>query len=112
MTNCDRWHPNKELFASFLRIDKSQFSRCLESSFQCSERAIRAHSVQNSHVLDQLARDGHVVGLTPSVTLAEGPKIDFALVGRNQATTFTGLCSRHDDLIFAPIEKPELLRIA
>src|SRR5688572_1590589 len=102
------WRPNKDLFASFLRIDKAQFSRCLEPSLQCSERAIRAHSVQNSGVLDQLARDGHVVRFVRSVSLDEGPKIQFGLVGRNQATTFLGLCGRHDGLIFAPIEKGEL----
>ncbi len=104
----DSWRPNIELFASFMRRNKAQLSRCLEPSLKCSKRAIRAHSVQNSRVLDQLARDGHVVRLTHSVTLTEGPKIDFALIGRNQATTFTGLCNYHDNLIFAPIEKYEL----
>jgi len=108
MANWEHSRPNKELFASFLRRGKGQFSRCLAPSLRCSERAVRAHSVQNSRVLDHLARDGHVVALTPSVTLADGPKIDFALVGRNQATTFTGLCARHDDLIFGPIEKATL----
>jgi hypothetical protein len=58
--------------------------------------------------LDQLARGGQVIGLTQSVSLDKGPQIQFGLVGRNQATTFTGLCSRHDDLIFGPIEKNEL----
>lgn len=105
INNWERVRPNKELFASFLRIDRAQFSRCLEPSLRCKTRAVRAHSVQNSGVLDQLAREGHVVGLTRSVTFAKGPEVNFALVGRNQATTFTGLCSRHDDLIFRPIEK-------
>ena len=43
-----------------------------------------------------------------SVTLDDGPKIEVASIGRNQATTFTGLCARHDNLLFAPIEKNEL----
>lgn len=99
---------NKNVFASILGIDKTQFSRCLEPTFQCDERAIRAHSVQNSRLLDHLAQNGHVVALTRSVTFDEGPKIDFGSIGRTQATTFTGLCARHDDLIFGPIEKCEL----
>jgi hypothetical protein len=43
-----------------------------------------------------------------SVTLDGGPKIELVSIGRNQATTFAGLCARHDDLLFAPIEKKEL----
>lgn len=108
ISNWEHVRPDKDVFASFFGIDKSQFCRCLEPSLRCAERAIRAHSVQNSRLLDHLARDGHVVGLTRSVTFAEGPKIDFGLVGRNQATTFAGLCATHDDLIFSPIEKAEL----
>ena len=108
MTKPNHWPPNKDLFASFLRIDKTQFARCLEPSFQCIERAVRAHSVQNARVLEQLLRGGHVIGLKRSVSYDKGPMIDFGLVGRNQATTFTGLCPLHDDQIFAPIEKNEL----
>ena len=75
---------------------------------KCSKGAIRAHSVQNSRFLDQLVRNGHVVNLTHSATLGKGLNVDFALIGRNKATTFTGLCSHHDNLIFTTIEKSEL----
>jgi hypothetical protein len=108
MTEDRGWRPNKGLFASLLRMDKAGFSRCLEPSLRCSDRAIRAHSVQNARSLDRLVRNGHVVTFRRSVTLDDGPKIELASIGRNQATTFTGLCARHDDLLFAPIEKNEL----
>jgi hypothetical protein len=111
MTEGQRWRPDKDLFASLLKIDKAGFSRCLEPSFRCTEPAIRAHSVQNSRLLDQLVRNGHVITFKRSVTLDGGPRIELAPIGRNQATTFTGLCARHDDLLFAPIEKTDL-RIA
>ena len=108
MINEGFWNPNKEMFASILRIHKAQFSRCIEPSFQCTNRAIRAHSIQNAGILSQLVYDGHVIALTRSVSLADGPAIDFASVGRNQATTFTGLCRHHDQQIFEPIDTEEI----
>ena len=105
MTDGGRQSIGKDVFASYLRSSKAKFSRCLEPSGQCTRRAIRAHSIQNSRVLDFLARDGHVVAPTVSTSLDEGLRIEFAPVGRNRATTFAGLCSRHDHEIFAPIDK-------
>jgi hypothetical protein len=99
------WNPDKDMFAAMLRIDKAPFSKCLEPFLKCPEHPIKAHSIQNARILGQLVRDGHVVALTRSVTMAGGPDINFSLVGRNRATTFTGLCSHHDETIFAPIEK-------
>lgn len=71
----------------------------------CTEKAIRAHSVQNSRILSWLERDGHVIGLTPSVSLNQPPKLEFKTIGRNQATTFTGLCAAHDQSLFSAFEK-------
>lgn len=102
------WNPDKEMFAAMFRIDKAHFSKCLEPLFKCRKQAIRAHSIQNARILGQLARHGHVIALTRSVSMASGPDIDFSLVGRNQATTFTGLCDHHDQTIFAPIEKNQI----
>lgn len=50
----------------------------------CQQSAIRAHSI-------------------PKFT-AEGPSIEFKYVGRNDASTFTGLCAEHDARLFAPID--------
>lgn len=70
----------------------------------CSGAAIRAHSVQNSRVLDLLVRDGHVKAPTQRVDGARGPVISFDDIGRNQATTFSGFCSEHDTTIFKPLD--------
>lgn len=70
----------------------------------CKERAIRSHSVQNSRVLDLLVRDGHVKAFGRRIDKRVGPVIQFADVGRHEATTFTGFCSEHDREIFAAIE--------
>jgi hypothetical protein len=89
-----------------MRIVNTPFNRCLHGL--CQEPAIRAHSIQNSRVLDLIAADGHVV--TPIMTAAidTGPRIDFKRVGRNHASTFTGLCATHDHEIFRPIEVSEI----
>ena len=37
-----------------------------------------------------------------------GPQATFKSEGRNEASTFTGLCKFHDNHIFEPIEKHPL----
>jgi hypothetical protein len=70
----------------------------------CEQTAIRAHSIPNSTVLATLAHNGHVV--SPHIKLKVPPpaEISFKRVGRNQATTFTGLCSQHDNEMFRAID--------
>ena len=70
----------------------------------CANQAIRAHSVQNSRVLDLLARDGHVKALSLKAS-KDNIEIVMEDVGRNKATTFEGFCSEHDSEIFRPIEE-------
>jgi hypothetical protein len=55
-----------------------------------------------------IQRDGHVIMPVARSTLAEGPRFGLRSVGRNGATTFTGLCQLHDGRIFAPIEMHRL----
>ena len=50
----------KKMLASFFRTAKAEFNRCLEPSLSCKNKAIRAHSVQNSNILENLCEDGHV----------------------------------------------------
>ena len=86
-------------------LQKLSAQRCLEPSEACFLAPIRAHSIQNAAILEQLSSDGHVI--MPKLTTPSGGKIavSFKSIGRNQATTFTGLCSKHDQAIFAPIDK-------
>jgi hypothetical protein len=70
----------------------------------CTAGAIRSHSIQNSRILDLLARNGHVKAPASKIDRERGPVISFEDVGRNQATTFSGFCSEHDSAIFKPIE--------
>ena len=74
---------------------------------QCSKQISKAHTVPKSGSLERIARAGHVYSFAPNVSSLsknEGILVP-ELVGINRASTFTGFCSRHDDAIFAPLEK-------
>lgn len=101
MNQADR---RNELLNAMFRLKAAEFSRCFASPPVCPNSAIRAHSVQNARCLDLLAVDGHVVSPTIRLSAQKGPLVDLAPVGRNHATTFSGLCGAHDHEIFAPIE--------
>lgn len=73
----------------------------------CPERPCKAHSIQNGAILASLAEDGHVIAVRFALGGAE-PEVIFGRVGRNVATTFTGLCAWHDAELFAPIHRRPL----
>jgi len=52
--------------------------------------------------------EGHVIQFRQRLDLDRGPEIRFESVGVNQATVFTGLCARHDSLLFRPLEHEAL----
>ncbi len=85
-------------------LSKFTTDRCLEPTETCTRRAISAHSIQNARVLDRLCTDGHLI--QPRLRARFGhPQVSFELVGRNEATTFAGVCGPHDDALFKDIEK-------
>ncbi|MGY3135350.1 hypothetical protein ACVWZM_006032 [Bradyrhizobium sp. USDA 4501] len=86
--------------ARFFDLRKKKYERCLHVGFDCKEKPIRAHSIQNSKVLDLLQRDNHVVAPLPYVDPATRPGVKFKSIGRNDASTFTGLCAKHDKELF------------
>ena len=101
-------NPQKKLLKAMFRHKGKEYKRCLWPDLNCTKPAIRAHSVQNAGVLDLIASDGHVVTPTIRLDAKRGPIFDLELVGRNRATTFSGLCADHDREIFAPIETARL----
>ncbi len=75
----------------------------------CGRPAIRAHSIQNGGTLKELCDDNHVYVLQGKPMLDYQPRMpEFVRVGRNRATTFTGLCNEHDTSLFFPIESRPL----
>ena len=82
-----------------------KYEICLYPGTECASSAIAAHSVQNNGILDRLAEGGHVISPRIQIALSdEPPKYKFERIGRNKATTFTGLCGKHDTELFKPID--------
>jgi hypothetical protein len=90
-----------------VKAQKAEYSRCLHPSMDCEEPPIRAHSIQNSRILDLVQTEGHVI--MPRYRIEKGKlKAEFKKVGRNDASTFTGLCSKHDAELFKAIDNERL----
>src|ERR1022692_358839 len=98
---------NPKFLSEIHRLKNASYERCLWHTMTCTGTPIRAHAIQNSQTLESLAEDGHVVMFKPELRGDEFG-IPFKLVGRNLATTFTGLCSEHDTLLFLPIDTNEI----
>lgn len=75
-------------------------------SQKCEGKIIKAHTVSKSSSLKKISRKGHIYKILPSLIdmhRANGkptPKLE----GINTASTFTGFCSLHDQILFSPIE--------
>lgn len=81
------------------------FGRCLAPGGSCTNRPVKAHSVQRQGPIRLISFDGHVVMLRQRLDLMKrGPTISFESVGVKKATTFTGLCQEHDAALFERID--------
>lgn len=98
---------DKTVLSEFSRTNGLQFGRCFAPFIDCDKPPIRAHSVQNSRILDMLQSKGHLIMLGMGLKNG-GLEGGFRSVSRNQATTFLGLCSKHDSEIFARLDKGDL----
>jgi hypothetical protein len=97
----------KENFQVFIQAQKKTHERCLHGNLTCEGKPIAAHSIQNAQVLELIQTDGHV--LMPDFRLVDGePKLELVKIGRNDASTFTGLCSKHDTELFKSIDTEPL----
>ena len=74
-----------------------------EAPHNCKGGIVKAHTIQKSGGLTEIAQDGHVFRPDPYCDPTEITRI-----GINKASTFTGFCEFHDDTLFAPIEKSPL----
>ncbi|MCP5450483.1 MAG: SEC-C domain-containing protein [Gammaproteobacteria bacterium] len=76
------------------------------STTTCSNRIIKAHTVQRAGALSKIAEEGHVISEKKgfeNIFKNEG-EIAPRLVGISDASTFMGFCSTHDNSLFEPIE--------
>ncbi len=95
-----------------IREEFSKQKYCIHpSKNECSGNIVKAHTISKSLGLIELAHKNHVYSLpesldffdylNPTLWSSFKPK----LVGINNASTFTGFCSYHDNSTFAPFEK-------
>ncbi len=89
----------------YIQIMKLRVRRCLEPTERCQKDAVLAHSIQNATVLGEISQDGHVIVLGLRHRTNGLPSVVWERVGRNKASTFSGLCSEHDNSIFRPIDQ-------
>ncbi len=94
---------NLEVVNHIFKIYGSSTDQCLEPMESCDQRAIRAHSIPSGTVLKRLSDNGHVVMPQVKLKLPQ-PLVSFNRVGKNRATTFSGLCAKHDNDLFQPID--------
>jgi hypothetical protein len=95
---------NPQLLDFIYRTKSKGLDLCLEPTETCTNQSIRAHSIQNSRILDFLVETGKVYHIYSTFNHRHLPQPEFKLVGRAEATNFTGLCGDHDRDLFIPIE--------
>jgi hypothetical protein len=100
-----REKPEKALQLLYENLQKGFEKVCLlAETGECSEKIIRAHSLQKS-LFKNYAKNGHVYHFEPFTGTHDANKNLWPnLVGINKATTFSGFCERHDSQIFSNIE--------
>jgi hypothetical protein len=69
--------------AKFYDLQRKKYAKCLYVGFGCHEKPVRAHSIQNTKVLDLLQKDNHVIVPLQKLSPETGPMTEFTLVGRN-----------------------------
>lgn len=86
-------------------FNKNQFKDCFARSDECSERIIVAHSIQNNKILKKISDNGILLSLKFDFDNESGQAgYNLGNQGRKIASTFTGFCGYHDQVIFRPIE--------
>ena len=98
--------PDPKFLSDFFDTQKIKVRRCFAPPFNCTQSAIRAHSIQNSRVMDLIHENGKVFVMKMHARL-DRRYIQLDLVGRNEASNFTGLCSDHDASIFRAIDNSD-----
>ena len=97
-TFIDKVKPNKTHYKEYKHRKKNAIRRCLCPT--CSEQTISSHAISKKSTLEKIAEDGHVFCFVRD----EKGGCEIKKRGMEQATTFNGFCSTHDNDIFAKID--------
>ncbi|QKS72595.1 hypothetical protein FLK61_38940 [Paenalkalicoccus suaedae] len=91
---------------NFLK-NKVAVKECFHEDINCSEKIIKAHSIQNNKILDVISDNGHVLMFSHDINEEAKLTSKMKLKGRKIATTFSGFCGHHDTSLFNPIENSD-----
>ena len=82
-----------------------RFKKCVfPDQSKCSNRVIRAHSIQKNKILSQIAENGNVISSDMRNMLFHQ---DLKEIGIGLASTFFGFCNHHDTTLFSEIENKD-----
>jgi len=85
-------------------MEEANIEECLYlDKTNCTEKIIKAHSLQNNKILNKLSENDKVLMRSPKMS-ENNFEIKMEPITRSSATTFTGFCSFHDNKVFEPIE--------
>lgn len=88
-------------------FEESRVKKCyFLDDGKCSEKIIKAHSIQNNRILKKISENGCVIspGLDHKNFNIEKQGISMLNKGRKITSVFNGFCSYHDETIFHCIE--------
>lgn len=95
-----------KILESFNKIKKDSFLKeCFHEDENCSNKIIKAHSIQNNRILNKISENGEVLMIGGGLDSSSIFKTSMQRIGRKRATTFTGFCGTHDNNLFMPIEE-------
>lgn len=89
--------------------DSRRTRRCIAARIDdraCTRSGGRCHSVSRRAALEAIARDGHVYTLNSNLgtLFRTGGTLQVSERGVHRASTFFGLCSHHDTILFQAID--------
>lgn len=96
----------------FVDVLKTKNRTCLCPYNKCKNKTANCHSVQDSRILSSLADKGHVHMIKPNIGQIQQNMqtipLQFQRLSVHKATTFSGLCNKHDSEMFEAIDTGDL----
>jgi len=95
-----------ELSKEFSKLYREcKFKKCVfPDQSQCSEKVIKAHSIQKNKILKHIAENGMLISSgIESILFTK----EFKKIGVSSASTFFGFCNYHDTILFSEIENKD-----
>ena len=98
----------EQMLQLYREFQKGYCSHPEASSDNCSDKIVRAHTVQRRGGIAAIAENGHVVSAKSAAQdlLKNHGAFVPRKVGVRSASTFMGFCDKHDNSMFQAVEKP------